>query len=425
MIESRGCRPCRVHPCFEKLCIDPNNVSLFTNPVFNDLFYALFPVVQNAENILSLPVTNQFVFSHFGQTGAVDSPNFDTLYSAALLDFRTVTQITLNVPEIGTDPWGDPRYYSFAFVDVNLDVFAYIGKRLQGNPPATSYTIGLGDENDVVVPSTLVVLIYRLYADIYDPLDIAEANVLRVATTLTPNSAIGTNDAILITAVRSKNPPLDVQYFLEQAQRALAFQPEPVLQTVVDALLVDADQSRVFNALQGTFTQAQASIETEGEINNGTWVRYAADLQIGDASPLLSFATVQWNVLYANESAEAIYYLARFSNLGLPFNGHREYTLTLPELPPVNGFWSLTAYAKDGFVPLNESERYTVGTSSQPLQNDGTNYKIFIGQTNPEAPVENNYLQPPAENGIYFILRLYIPLTQTYEPPPIRLEPFP
>ena len=255
VFKSSGC-----HACFDDLCINRHDVSLFTEPIFNELFLTLFPIVQNAENILSLPTTNVFVFTHFGQTAAVDSPNFDTLYSAALLDFRTVPQVTLNVPEIGNDPWGNPRYYSFAFLDVNLNIIAYLGKRLQGNPPATSYTIGLGDDNDVVVPSQFTVLIYRLYADIYDPLDILAARLLQQQTTLSPTSAIGRNEAIPITAVRSKNSPLDVQYFLEQAQRALAFQNEPVLQTVVNALLEDPEQSRVFNALQGTFTQAQASI---------------------------------------------------------------------------------------------------------------------------------------------------------------------
>lgn len=417
------CKRCLLYS--KILCLLQSKNPSFNNPVFNELFYILFPIVQNAENILSAPVTNFFIYTRFGQTATVDSPNFDTLYSAALLDFRTVDTITLKVPHIGNDPFGQPRYYSFAFYDINTRIFNYIGKRTVGNPPETLYTIGLDNSNDIVVPSKFVVLIYRLYANIYDTADILIADGLRALTTLTPNSAIAPNNAIPITVVQSKSSPLDVRYFLEQAQRALVFQEKPLLKDIVDRLLENPNRSSVFNALASTFSQSQSRIETIGKSNIEPWVKYASDLRIGDTSPILSFAIVQWNVLYANKSEEAIYYVARFSDIGLPFNGNTEYTMTFSSLPPVDGFWSLTAYSKDGFVPINTSKRYTVGTSSQPIMNEGSNYKIYIGQTNPESPIENNYLQPPAENGIYFILRLYIPLIQTYEPPPIRVDPFP
>ena len=57
---------------------------------------------------------------------AVTTPNTDTLYSSAWLDL-SLEPLFLIVPDMGG------RYYSFAFMGLSTDNFAYVCRRLDGS----------------------------------------------------------------------------------------------------------------------------------------------------------------------------------------------------------------------------------------------------------------------------------------------------
>lgn len=103
------------------------------------------------------------------------------------------------------------------------------------------------------------------------------------------------------------------------------------------------------------------------------------------------------------------------------------YTLTFAanQLPPVNGFWSLTAYALPGeHLVANTLGRYSLGSRSPGLKydNDGS-LTLYIQFKPPAGEREANWL--PAPNGPFSLtLRMYSPKPQSlsppYAPPPVR-----
>jgi hypothetical protein len=120
---------------------------------------------------------------------------------------------------------------------------------------------------------------------------------------------------------------------------------------------------------------------------------------------------------------EAIYPMASTDEQGEKLNGSRCYMLKLEKVPPVKGFWSLTAYDENGFLVENSSRRYAIGDRTQGLEygEDGS-LEIYL-QHKPPKNKEHNWLPvPPAE--FYLVLRAFYPKSElldgTYKFPLIR-----
>jgi hypothetical protein len=96
---------------------------------------------------------------------AVTTPNVDTLYSTAWLDL-SVEPVFLTVPDMGG------RYYSFAFMSLFSDNFAYVCRRLDGDRPRPRMIVGPGwqgtadhDVELVRAPTNSVWLLGRILID--------------------------------------------------------------------------------------------------------------------------------------------------------------------------------------------------------------------------------------------------------------------
>ena len=112
----------------------------------------------------------------------VTTPNNDTLYSSAWLDL-SLEPLFLTVPPMGE------RYYSFAFMSLFTDNFAYVCRRLDGGTPGPRMIVGpswQGDAlSDVVLvraPTNSVWLLGRILVDAPD--DLASARALQARTLL-------------------------------------------------------------------------------------------------------------------------------------------------------------------------------------------------------------------------------------------------
>ncbi len=112
----------------------------------------------------------------------VTTPNNDTLYSSAWLDL-SLEPLFLTVPSMGE------RYYSFAFMSLFTDNFAYVCRRLDGGDPRPRMIVGPGwngdAQNDVVLvraPTNSVWLLGRILVDAPD--DLASARALQARTLL-------------------------------------------------------------------------------------------------------------------------------------------------------------------------------------------------------------------------------------------------
>ena len=89
-------------------------------------------------------------------------------------------------------------------------------------------------------------------------------------------------------------------------------------------------------------------------------------------------------------------------------DGKTAHTLTMPKDVPVQAFWSVTVYNKDGFFTPNKLNGYVVNNITAGPNNDGSVTIHFGGD-----PSQPNYL--PITDGWNYVIRLYLPEWQILE----------
>lgn len=96
-------------------------------------------------------------------------------------------------------------------------------------------------------------------------------------------------------------------------------------------------------------------------------------------------------------------------------DGRTPHTLTLPADVPVEAFWSVTIYNKDGFFEPNDLSAYSFNSVTAKPNADGS-FTIHFGGD----PTATNYL--PITDGWNYVIRCYLPGWQILEgdwaPPP-------
>lgn len=182
----------------------------------------------------------------------------------------------------------------------------------------------------------------------------------------------------------------------------------------------DPDDMRAAHALQDAIEIRQASpgtlelpdwdqaslLETRQQIN-----ALAANLASfssafgarGEVDPLmhLAGAAYGWG---GNPERGAAY--ANF----VPANndGQTAYVLDMPADVPVDGFWSVTVYNKDGFFEPNDLNAYSVNGVTADKNADGSATIHFGGD-----PGKSNYL--PITEGWNYAVRMYLPAWEIIE----------
>ena len=89
-------------------------------------------------------------------------------------------------------------------------------------------------------------------------------------------------------------------------------------------------------------------------------------------------------------------------------DGQIAYTLTMPEDVPVEAFWSVTVYNKEGFFTPNDLNAYSFNSITAKRDADGKVTIHFGGDSQ-----ATNYL--PITNGWNYIVRCYLPGWQIVE----------
>ncbi|MFT6724285.1 MAG: hypothetical protein ACJARN_001148, partial [Arenicella sp.] len=80
------------------------------------------------------------------------------------------------------------------------------------------------------------------------------------------------------------------------------------------------------------------------------------------------------------------------------------YSLTVKDVP-VDGFWSISVYNKDGFFEKNIDDLYSINNLSAIPNNDGSFSINFGGDA-----TKVNYL--PITDGWNYVIRMYRPQQQ-------------
>jgi hypothetical protein len=113
--------------------------------------------------------------------------------------------------------------------------------------------------------------------------------------------------------------------------------------------------------------------------------------------------------MFDNKPNETQYFYSDFDSAGQPLDGKHGYSVTFPkgQLPPVNGFWSLTLYNDKHLFHPNDLKRYSLGTKNKTLKfNPDGSLTLYAGSKPPSADKKPNWL--PAPDGHFSLyIRAY------------------
>jgi hypothetical protein len=122
--------------------------------------------------------------------------------------------------------------------------------------------------------------------------------------------------------------------------------------------------------------------------------------------------------IFVNAPNETKYFYQDFEAGGVRLNGANRYTVTFAkdEIPPVNGFWSLTLYNEHHFFAPNDLKRYSLGIKNKTLKfgEDGR-LTLYVQADTPGPDKEANWLPAPKDANFSLYLRAYWPKVEITE----------
>jgi hypothetical protein len=380
----------------------------------------------------------------------VTAPNADTLYTTAWVDLAEEPWV-LSLPD------ADGRYYLFPMLDGWTNVFEVPGKRTTGTGPQTYAITGPGWSGtlpDGVVqyksPTNMVWLLGRIYCT-GTPEDYAAVHKLQDQISLVPLSAWGKEYTPAPGAVDAtldmKKPVRDqvnalttAEYFNRLADlmkdNPAAAADAPMVARMAQLGIVPGqpfDASKLGPDVQSAlaevpklgFGKIMGHFKEAGK-DEGGWV-FTTDTGLY-GTEYLQRALITAIGLGANRPQDAVYPTSEVDADGKPYDGSRSYVMRFEkgQLPPVDGFWSLTMYNADYFFVDNPLNRYTLSARNTLKENADGSVDLLIQHTDPGPDKQSNWLPAPPGKFI-LMMRLYWPketppslLDGTWTIPPVR-----
>jgi hypothetical protein len=362
-------------------------------------------------------------------------PNFDTLYSSGWIDVSK-EPIILSAPDT------DGRYYLLPILDMWSDVVAAPGWRTSGTtaadfalvPPKWTGTLPAGVKRiDVTTPYLWV--IGRTLTN--GPADYAAVHKIQDGYKLTPLSQWGKTAAKTTTPfkvdpkVDMKTPPLEqvnamtaAEFFTYAAELLKKHPPHTTDWSTIERLKrIGLESGKSFDASKQTanvqrgiananviaLKNMQAKLPTLARVSNG-WQMNTDSMGVY-GNNYLKRALVAMVGLGANQADDAIYPLVIADAEGQPISGANAYVMhfSKEELPPVEAFWSLTMYDKDGFPVANPLNRFAIGSKDKLTYNQDGSLDLYIQNANPGKDKEANWLPAPKDGLLGLTMRLYAP----------------
>lgn len=367
----------------------------------------------------------------------VTAPNADTLYTTAWVDVSKEPWI-LSIPDM------KGRYFLFPMLDGWTNVFQVPGKRTTGTKAQKYAITGPGWTGELpkgVVeyksPTGMVWLLGRIYCD-GTPADYKAVHAAQDQISLTPLSAYGkpykpeagTVDAALDMkkAVREQVNTLDAPAYFKRFAELLKTNPPaaddaPMLAKLAKLGIVpgqDFDAAKLDPALAKGMARAPKPAQ---ELIMG-WLK--AGIAAGDmtlengwifttkagvyGTSYLQRALVTAIGLGANRPQDAVYPTSEGPDILKKYSGAKKYVMHFEkgQLPPADGFWSLTMYDAQYFFVDNPLNRYNVSSRSKFKPNKDGSIDVYIQNESPGKDKEANWLPAPKEEFI-LMMRLYWP----------------
>lgn len=150
-----------------------------------------------------------------------------------------------------------------------------------------------------------------------------------------------------------------------------------------------------------------ASYREQFGVSRDGWV-FPKDTIAHFGKEYLYRANIAWGGIGVNPVSMAIYPTAATDSEGTTLHSRNDYVVHFSSLPPVDGFWSLSAYGDDKFQIPNEINRYGINDRSDIAINPDGSFDIYLQGKRPAEDRIKNWL-PSGENGFLIVLRLYLP----------------
>jgi hypothetical protein len=365
----------------------------------------------------------------------VTAPNADTLYTTSFFD-------------VGKEPWvlSTPdmkgRYFLLPMLDGWTTVFQVPGKRTTGTGAQTYAITGPGWKGtlppgvkEYKSPTAIVWLLGRIYCT-GTPEDYAEVHKLQDEFKLVPLSSYGKPYAPLPgtvdpsidmkTAVREQVNRMDAVAYFTLLCKLMKDNPPSAADTPqlakfaklgivpgqdFDASKLKADFVKRVPEIAIDRIMLQFKVNKAVTDENGWTFTTATGIYGTD---YLMRALITAIGLGANRPQDAVYPTSQKDAEGRKYNGANKYVMRFPkgQLPPAEGFWSLTMYDSGYFFVNNPLNRYSISAREKLKSNPDGSVDLYIQNESPGKDKESNWLPAPAGDFI-LMLRMYWPQEKT------------
>lgn len=374
--------------------------------------------------------------------------NVDTLYSAATLDLKA-EPIVLSVPAAD-------RYFMLPMLSLWTDVFAVPGTRTTGKNIARDFLVvgpqwqGDAPEGLEVIrsPTRYVWIIGRTQTN--GAADYENVHKVQDSMKLTPLSAWGKDAYVAPKGVvdpsidMRADPPAVVEkmdaatFFWSFAELLKDNPPNAVDYPIVHRLEragFKIGESFDFTKVPATVRQAfesgyadgKALVLAEGKkaagIGGKGWIYTTRSGTYG--TDYLYRAAIAQCCVGENLPQDAVYPSLSSDIEGRALDGSNNYVLHFDRgnLPPVDAFWSVTAYDIEGYFIPNTLKRQAIGDRDKLTANADGSVDLYIQSASPGSDKEANWL-PVGKAPFNLLMRLYSPreefLEGAWAPPPVK-----
>jgi hypothetical protein len=361
----------------------------------------------------------------------VTAPNADTLYTLAWVDLGAEPWV-LSIPDM------KGRYFLFPMLDGWTNVFQVPGSRTTGTGAQTYAITGPGWSGtlpDGVTayksPTDMVWILGRIYCT-GTPEDYAAVHALQDQCQLVLLSSWGkaytpppgkVDPAIdMKKAVRDQVNAMDAKTYFTLLAELMKTNPP----SAEDAPAL-ASFARIGLVPGQDFDAGKLDADFVDRIPEVAFDRIMLQFKVNDAVKLIN----GWNYitktglygtdylvralitaigLGANRPQDAIYPTSLKDAKGDAYDGAQRYVMSFSkgQLPPVQGFWSLTMYDENYFFVANPLNRYSISPRQDLQANADGSVDLLIQHDSPGADKESNWLPAPAGKFV-LMLRMYWP----------------
>ena len=376
----------------------------------------------------------------------VTAPNADTLYTTTWIDVSKEPWV-LSLPDM------KGRYYLFPMLDGWTNVFQVPGKRTTGTGAQTYAITGPGwtgtlpaGVTEYKSPTGIVWLLGRIYCT-GTPEDYKAVHAVQDKVSIVPLSSYGkpytppagTVDSAIDTktAVRAQVNALDSSAYFKLLADLMKANPPAAEDAPEVAKLASLGivPGQDFDAAKFGQTVGAKASEVPKTAQDKIMGWFKEGVAAGDNQDLNGWIFTTKTGIYgtdyvqralitaiglgANRPQDAVYPTSEVDVAGQAYSGANKYVMHFEkgQMPPVDGFWSLTMYDGGYFFVDNPLNRYTLSSRNKFKTNADGSVDLYVQNENPGKDKEANWLPAPRDKFI-LMLRLYWPK----EKPPSLLD---